>query len=228
MWSYYGSKSKVISFYPKPKTEKIIEPFCGTARYALEYFWLDVLIIDKWSVIVDTWKYLQQCSSEDILNLPDVSKGMDIRKLGLSNEEKNLIGFCINRGSNAPKNIVSGFCSWNEDKKRIAKDLYKIKHWKIYCSSYLNIENEKATWFIDPPYQYGGEHYKENNSSINYSELAKWCKSRIGQVIVCENTKADWLPFYPMRKLSGAYDVTTEAIWSNIPHDFQSRQDKLF
>lgn len=38
MWSYYGSKTNIISYYPKPTEDKIIESFCGTARYALEYF----------------------------------------------------------------------------------------------------------------------------------------------------------------------------------------------
>jgi len=66
MWSYYGSKSKVIDLYPSPKFDKIIEPFAGSARYALKYFDRDVLLVDKYPVIVDLWKWLQKVSEADI------------------------------------------------------------------------------------------------------------------------------------------------------------------
>ena len=72
-----------------------------------------------------------------------------------------------------------------------------------------DLENEEATWFIDPPYKYGGEHYVMNG--INYDELAEWCKSRKGQVIVCENTSADWLDFEPLIEITGQRKKTTEA-----------------
>ena len=58
MWSYYGSKSKVVDLYPPPKFDKIIEPFAGSARYALKWFERDILLIDKYDVIIDLWNYL--------------------------------------------------------------------------------------------------------------------------------------------------------------------------
>jgi hypothetical protein len=42
----------------------------------------------------------------------------------------------------------------------------------------------------------GGQFYKHH--AINYEELAEWAKARRGQVIVCENGTADWLPFSPL------------------------------
>src|SRR3990167_10642526 len=162
MWSYYGSKSKIVHLYPAPIHDKIIEPFAGTARYSLRNFDRDVLLVDKYRVIVEIWKFLQLASENDILGLPDVNEGDDIRKMILSREERLFIGFCINGGSTKPKNIgtnntVRKFNSWNMDKKRIAKNLFKIRHWKIEFGSYNEIENQEATWFIDPPYQFGGE-----------------------------------------------------------------------
>lgn len=218
MFSYYGSKSKVVKYYPKPIYGKIIEPFAGTARYSLLYFEHDILLVDKYKVIVDVWKYLQQASERDILSLPDVNKGDDIRKMGLDEGARMLIGFCINGGSITPKNIGTEnikrhFNSWNKDKLRIAKNLYKIRHWKIELGSYETIQNEKATWFIDPPYQFGGRLYIENN--VNYQELSNWCKSREGQVIVCENTKANWLPFVPLKSMYGQVHKTIEAIYES-------------
>ena len=32
MFSYYGSKSKIVNYYPPPKYSKIIEPFCGSGE----------------------------------------------------------------------------------------------------------------------------------------------------------------------------------------------------
>ena len=93
--------------------------------------------------------------------------------------------------------------------------MYKIKHWKIICGDYRDLENKNATWFIDPPYQYGGEHYIHGNKDICYWALGQWCKSRQGQVLVCENTKADWLPFEPLKKMRGQSHTTVEAMWTN-------------
>jgi site-specific DNA-adenine methylase len=229
MFSYYGSKSKIVHLYPKPKHDKIIEPFAGSARYSLRYFDHDVLLVDKYQVIVDVWHYLQQASEKDIMSLPDVNKGDDIRTMGLDDGARLLMGFCINGGSNEPKsigqeNVTKNFNSWNKDKKRIAESLYKIRHWIIISGSYLEIPNENATWFIDPPYQFGGNLYKEPSTAIDFTDLSKWCQSRLGQIIVCENTKADWMPFLPMRNMFGQIHTTTEAIWSNERHNYQSQQ----
>ena len=233
MFSYYGSKSKIVDYYPPPKHKRIIEPFAGSARYSLKYWEKDILLVDKYEIIVKLWKWLQQCSKTDILNLPNIEKGTDIRTIGLSEDERILIGFCINGGSVEPKNIATdnikrNFNSWNKDKIRIAKNLHKIKHWEIKQCSYEEIENQTATWFIDPPYQNGGEHYKESATNIDFYKLGNWCKSRNGQIIVCENTKADWLNFKPMKKMQGSIHKTTEAIWSNHRTDFDDVQMELF
>ena len=47
---------------------------------------------------------------------------------------------------------------------------------------------------MDPPYNNAaGKKYA--TSTVNYTHLAEWCRSRHGQTIVCENAGADWLPF---------------------------------
>ncbi len=231
MFSYYGSKSKVVDLYPSPKFGKIIEPFAGSARYSLKYFDRDVLLVDKYQVVVDVWHYLQQASPADILKLPKMRKGDDIRKYGLSEGETLFLSFISKGGTATPGWTVSSFGDFEHGNqnvyKRISKDLHKIRHWKIICADYQSIENTEATWFIDPPYQFGGEGYK--HKKIDYPSLATWSMSRNGQVIVCENTKATWLPFFPLRKIQGAANTdTTEAIWSNYRHDFQAVQSSMF
>ena len=37
MFSYYGSKSKIIKKYPKPIYNDIIEPFAGSSCYSIEF-----------------------------------------------------------------------------------------------------------------------------------------------------------------------------------------------
>ena len=91
-----------------------------------------------------------------------------------------------------------------------------------------NLENKKGTWFIDPHYMFGGHLYKKNNKNIDFKKLGDWCKNRNGQTIVCENTKADWLPFKPMVKMQGVKHKTTEAIWSNHQTAFDWQQQRLF
>lgn len=86
MLSYYGSKSKVVNLYPSPKFDKIIEPFAGSARYSLKYFDRDVLLVDKYQVVVDVWHYLQQASEADILKLPKIQKGEKVSDYKVSDE----------------------------------------------------------------------------------------------------------------------------------------------
>lgn len=229
MFSYYGSKSKIVQYYPQPTHDKIIEPFAGSARYSLRYFEKDVLLVDKYKVIVDIWHYLQRASQKDILGLPRLVKGMDIRTLDLSDEEKNFLSILAVNGASHIGYKVShwGQRDFDRNMKNISSNLYKIKHWKIIQGSYEDLENENATWFIDPPYQFGGDAYKESNKNIDFTFLANWCKSRLGQVIVCENTKATWMNFLPIIQMKGIQFKTIESIWTNFVTQYDSVQLSL-
>lgn len=236
MWSYYGAKTNIVGLYPKPKHGKIIEPFAGSARYSLRYFDRDILLVDKYPVVIDIWHYLQQCSPKDILSLPrSFKQGQafeDIKFDCLA--QRNLFSYLLSSGDAVPRNkptarkTVDRPNHLNYGLKRIAANLFKIKNWTICLGDYSDIKNTEATWFIDPPYQSGGEVYKMSNRQINYPELSEWCKSRHGQVIVCENTKANWMDFKPVIRQRGSMKSTVEAIWSNeqTPYDFE--QQDLF
>lgn len=227
MFSYYGSKSKVVGCYPKPKYDKIIEPFAGSARYSLRWYDRDVLLVDKYEIIVRIWKWLQQASKNDILSLPEPKLGETINRDEFDCiEQAWLMGFLVQQGVNAPRLTVTKYAEKviRTQKKNIANQLYKIKHWQIQEGDYNDIKNEEATWFIDPPYQFGGEWYVKNNKNLDYARLADWCMERKGQAIVCENTKADWLPFRQMAEMTGTKYTTTEAIWSNQRTEYDWEQ----
>ena len=228
MFSYYGSKSKIVDYYPPPKHKKIIEPFAGSARYSLKYWQNDVVLVDKYEIVYNVWKYLQQASKTDILGLPKMKQGDNVNDFDISQVEKDFIGFLICRGMESPRKNVSSFVGDITDElNEIANDIYKIKHWTIIHGSYEDLENIEATWFIDPPYQFGGEHYIESTKNIDFLKLAEWCMMRNGQAIVCENTKADWLPFKPMKEMYGSQYKTTEAIWSNHKTNYDAVQQSL-
>jgi 16S rRNA G966 N2-methylase RsmD len=82
-------------------------------------------------------------------------------------------------------------------------------------AKYNAIPNFSATWFIDPPYEGAGKHYKMGSSLIDYNRLGEWCKTRDGQVIVCENSGASWLPFKEVgnTKTSRKDKTSSEAVW---------------
>lgn len=233
MFSYYGSKSKVVQHYPAPQFDKIIEPFAGAANYSLKHCVRKrVLINDLNADIYKLWKYLQTLTIEEIEAIPQMKQGDDIRTMDISDDMRLLLGFVTVRGVASPHNIYSSQSvigdSVRQTKNRLKKYYNRVKDWEVANLDYRELKNEEATWFIDPPYQFGGEHYPKSSKQINFEELAEWCKSRNGQVIVCENTKADWLPFKPMIKLSGMVHKTTEAIWSNVKTTYDNVQQQLF
>lgn len=233
MWSYYGAKTNIVHLYPPPKYGKIIEPFAGSARYALKYFDREVLLVDKYNVVVDLWKYLQTASEKDILGLPILKRGETVHDFGLTDIEKKLVGFYAKRGNSIPcirasdRTLIHRPNAQNYQRKLIASQLFKIKHWEIRLGCYKDLENETATWFVDPPYMFGGQAYKHSNKHIDFAELAEWCKTRNGQTIVCENMKADWLPFKPVTKMKGSIFRTTEALWLNEISHFDNIQTQL-
>lgn len=225
MFSYYGSKSKIIKLYPEPTFDRIIEPFAGSARYSLRYFEKDVLLCDLSEHVFEVWNYLLQASEGDIRSLPDIPSKTHIDEHGqLSQAEKWLIGFHLCRGKAKPRKVGHGQNSWSRDRERIAKDLFKIKHWKIVQAPYSSIGNTEATWFIDPPYK--AVQARTNNSDryehwkVDYVDLARFCVLRRGQVIVCEGDGADWLSFRHLATVNSntnnvGVKKVSEYIWTN-------------
>jgi hypothetical protein len=217
MFSYYGSKSKIIKSYPIPKYDTIIEPFAGSSRYALRFYDKKCWINDSYKVIYDVWNWIIQASIMDLDKIPNIKPGEDIRNYNLPIELEYLLGFAVNYSTPFPHYIYTKWASRDNEvlrlKHRLSCYIGKLNHWKITNSSYIDIPNIEATWFIDPPYQFGGKYYIHN--TIDYQELSEWCLSRKGQIIVCENSKATWLPFKPLKELHGQRYKTMEMIYTN-------------
>ena len=220
MWGYYGSKGMVAKHYPEPIHDKIIEPFAGTAQYALLHWEKDVTLVDKYETITNIWKWLQNCSEKDILETRRLKYKESVDDFEWDcQERKDLVGFIITGGPAMPKKTASKWKTLirpntqNYKLELISKNLHKIKHWKIIHGDYRELDNDKATWFIDPPYIVAGKYYKHSSKNIDYGELAEWCKSREGQVIVCEGEGANWLPFSNLIETRGSVKHYKEKIW---------------
>src|SRR5690606_37766424 len=79
MFSYYGSKSKLVHLYPEPRYDHIIEPFAGSARYALRYCDRQVTLVDACPKICAIWRWLINASIDDVSALPELPQGADLR-----------------------------------------------------------------------------------------------------------------------------------------------------
>ena len=205
-FSYYGSKWRASKYYPAPEYDTIIEPFAGSACYSLLHHSKNVILYDIDPVISGVWDWLIHASESDVMNIPD--KVGNISEIENPNAG-NLVGFWFTKGTSAPAKFPRGWAKsgkWDrqywgpEIKDRICRQLEHIRHWRVFNTSYESIKQEtSATWFIDPPYLKQGKHYVFNN--IDYHKLGEWCLNRNGQIIVCEQEGADWLPFKPFKSV---------------------------
>ena len=96
-----------------------------------------------------------------------------------------------------------------------SQDKYLKQLWKLLPKDQLQKVLDSGWGEIDGTFIGFINFYYYIQNQIDYAELADWCKTRKGQVIVCENTKADWLNFEPLVKITGQKIKTTEAIWTN-------------
>jgi site-specific DNA-adenine methylase len=220
-FSFFGSKWRASKYYPEPKYNTIIEPFAGSAGYSLRHFNKSVILIDKDPIICDIWKYLVSVSQQEILNLPDVGPQQRIDSLDIPIPAQYLIGLCVHRATTTPSKTKSVWSiqypqwTWcNNIRIRIANQLKYIRHWQILNTDYKNIPNIEATWFIDPPYIDKGYRYTFGSKSIDYKNLSSFCLERKGQIIVCEQDGAGWLPFKHFRRIKSTHGFSKEVVYT--------------
>ena len=212
-WSYLGGKWRKSGEYPTPKHGVIIEPFAGAAGYSTRRnSSAQVILIEKDPVIAALWRWLITVSEDELLALPILEPGQNVLDFNLPAPAKTLIGFWLGKGFESPRKRISSYRAasiartswWGEAvRMRIASQVKHIRHWNLIEGDYTKAPDTEATWFIDPPYQKAGVMYVESASALDFPSLGTWCKQRKGQVLVCENAGADWLPFESLYKLNG-------------------------
>jgi len=199
-FAYYGAKHGLASKYPRPRYDTIIEPFAGAAGYSCHHAALgkDVILNDLDADVIALWERLQVMDPT----------GLDTIRATLADDRTDEILIAGAGGSSAWAMQETGTdraitprmrenCPNVLD--RIGRTLPSLRRWSIVHGDYRDLPDVEATWFIDPPYQplgtMAGDGYAAGADGIDFHSLAEWCKSRRGQVIVCEQSPAAWLPF---------------------------------
>lgn len=232
-WRYYGGKNRASVLYPAPEHDTVVEPFAGAAGYSCRYHTKQVILVDRSPVIAGIWRYLIAATEREVLSLPDLDEGGSVDDLPswVPQEARWLVGFWCNTGAVTPRKTQSArnreygqdapnWGGWGyKARQRIARQVSKIRHWRIIEGEYTDAPDVEATWHIDPPYNNkAGRYYPHQPSS--FSALGQWCRSRRGLAMVCENEGARWLPFRPLATIKsneGKHGGTTssEVIWTN-------------
>jgi site-specific DNA-adenine methylase len=217
-FAYFGSKTRMVwqDRYSPPRYPVIVEPFAGSAAYSLRYgLDRDVILIEYDPRIAGIWSYLISATKQDILDLPILKVGDYIPDLKIPLGARWLLGMWIGWSATKVQRTFgreyghdgnSRCIYWGVERRQELSELVpKIKHWQIRNTSYQCAQDIEATWFIDPPYMYHGSSYTCGSKGIDYyGDLPRFCKSRKGQVIVCEGQGAKWLDFKTLCSMSGS------------------------
>lgn len=227
-FSFFGSKWSMAPKYPEPRHGTIVEPFAGSAGYSLRYSDREVILVERDPVVSGIWKWLVTADKDDFLSMPSLRYGESLRDYNLPPVVKDLMGFWVGQSQWSPCFKVTKFAdpsrpaggmSCEKYIRRCIDQVSYIRHWRIIQGHYYEAPDIRSTWFIDPPYQVAGKKYKFGSSQIDYPKLAEWCRDRDGQVMVCENEGADWLPFSHFHTQTGSTykgvrRLSKEVMWS--------------
>lgn len=231
--SYFGGKWRAAPAYPAPRHARIVEPFAGSAGYSLRYWNRAVTLVEKYEPLAAVWQYLISVGPAEILALPILQVGERVCDVPrLTQEQRWLIGYWCNAGAAAPRQTMlqmrdtdgyhRRYKSWGEGvRARIAQQVSCIRHWRVIHGDFSEAPNVQATWFVDPPYQGLGRFYPCGDRGIDFEQLGAWCRTRRGQILVCEAEGARWLPFQPFGKFKRnehggrGNPLAREALWRN-------------
>lgn len=221
-FAYYGAKHKLAKLYPPPAHPTIVEPFAGSAAYSCHWgqHVEQVILVEKNPYVVDLWRRLQRMTAAEV----DAAVAA---ALASPRTAEPLVTFC--GGGSSVRAYSTGRPNLQVTPRmrkdapsvaaRVKRTLPYMRHWQIIHADYLDAPNITATWYVDPPYQpvetRAGMVYADHALAIDYPQLATWCQQRQGQVIVCEQHPARWLPFTPLADQVNAAGsaIRTETMW---------------
>ena len=213
-FSYFGTKYSHALRLGKPTYSIVVEPFAGSAGYSCFWEPQRAILVDKNANVAQTWDYILHVKESEFLSLPILDAGDDLRDLDLPVEARIFLGFNIGQANDHPLNIRprEGWSMWDADlRAKLASQLPKVRGWRFLHADYRKAPYLPATYLLDPPYQrltncYGGTGFK----SLNFFRLAIFAMTLPGEVIVCENANADWLPFQSFANRKSSLFVRAE------------------
>lgn len=225
MFYFYGRKKQLAKHYPEPRHELIIEPFAGSAAYALHgsHWKRDVLLIERDPRVTDIWRWLiEEAQPSHILALPRLRVGERSSEFLHIVHAATKMAFAYRTIKVTP--VLER--NWEISRRVMAKAVLRVKHWQVLCGDYTLAPDVEATWFIDPPYKgEPGMGYAFGSNTLDYDALSQWILKRRGQVIACEGPHGDYLPFTPLRTNMGvAGKQSAEVIWLNDYEELERRR----
>ncbi len=211
MFNYFGSKYLLAKTYQPPAFDVIVEPFAGSAQYAM--YWMrersDITCImyDTDPKVIASWNRILAATPDEIMNWSvkigdPVNDYIDLANYGGGNRVVNA-------------RIVSDFRQakpgWARTRAAVGDRVTIIE------GDYTQALDIEATWFIDPPYTDAGHNYA--HSMVDYQQLAEWARNRKGQTIVTEAGSADWLPFshHKTQRTNLGTTRSRELVWYSHP-----------
>ena len=228
---YYGSKGELAHLYPPPLHGTIVEPFAGSASYAVHHLLAGTadraVLVEKDPRVVELWRRLLAMDDAGLAALEAPAAGERTDDfLFMTVAAGNAIARC--RSCRFSKRAAG---VWAGMHRSMQLAIPKLRgRVEVIEGDYREVPVDgPATWFIDPPYRPQepsegsktvypkGMGYAPNCSadSIDYMELAAWCRTRSGQLIACEQAGADWLPFEPLVAAQDSQGrMKREVIWT--------------
>lgn len=232
MFYYYGAKRVLAPHYPRPQFRTVVEPFAGSAQYAVRCLMEGsadrAVLTDRDPRVVEMWTRLLAMSPHDVRNLPPLAVG------AVTTDPLVMVTAASNSWGSAKTMTVSERMAsrWPLMLGFIAEALGHVKgKVSISLGDYTTSQQtEPATYFVDPPYQtvrladraesaggVRGRGYAKgcNSDALDFAVLGNWCQTLEGQVIAVDQIGADWLPFKPLKgHRSSVGTMHLEAIWT--------------
>lgn len=224
-FTYMGGKFRIAHLYPPPAHDLIVEPFAGSAGYSLRFPDRDVILVERDEKVAEVWRFLLGADPDEVRALPLIGEGWEsIDDLGdFPLGARYLVGFWLSKATTSPRRTPSRWALTRPDasywgaavRERIARQVPRIRHWRLIEGDYALAPDVEATWFVDPPYVDRGHQYRYGPRLLDYPALAAWCRSRRGLTVVCEGEHADWLPFAPLADIKAQRGQVRESVWTS-------------
>lgn len=227
MFYYYGGKAQAARRYPPPRFPVIVEPFAGAAGYAMHHIRQvdEVVLVERNPRVAALWRMLLDMTPAEVLAYPipeagTVTDDLLVMVAAASNASLGMTSFTVTeRAADSCRGMLRRIARLVPDASR------KVR---ILEGDYTDAPDIEATWLVDPPYQVPpdlaggsarGDGYGPHGAAgIDFAKLGAWCQERQGQVIVCEASGADWLPFVPLYGMSDTIGKRrVEVLWTNEP-----------